>query len=157
MVPVLHLNPIAGARPVASLPVLGDDPLEPHPAGGGEQVRPDLATLERRHEDALLPAAQELVELPLAVEERGIPQVLAAERHQIEGIELCLVVVLVRMRASKSEMPWTSSTQISPSMMNWLWRIFSAVSTIQGKRQVQSSPLRESSLTFLPSRTIRPR
>ena len=31
-------------------------------------------------------------------EERSIPQVLAAERHQIEGVELCLAVVLVRMQ-----------------------------------------------------------
>jgi hypothetical protein len=61
MLPVLHLDPvIASAEPVRSLAALGHQAFESHATGGLEQIRPDLALLERRHEDALRPAAEEL-------------------------------------------------------------------------------------------------
>jgi hypothetical protein len=54
MLPVLHLDPAAeAAGTVGPMAVLGDQTLQPHAADGGEQVRPDLALLERRHLDAV--------------------------------------------------------------------------------------------------------
>ena len=54
MLPVLDLDPaIRAAAAVDTFPVLGDQPFQPHQAGVPEQVRPDLALLERRQVDAV--------------------------------------------------------------------------------------------------------
>jgi len=67
MFPVLDLKPmVASAWPVDALTMLGDQTLQPHPAGRLEQLGTDLALLERRHEDALGPPAEQLRQVGLA-------------------------------------------------------------------------------------------
>lgn len=154
MLPVLDLDPVvASAEPVRSPAVLRHQAFQPHAAGRTEQLRTDLALLERRHEDALHPAAEDLRQVVLAKVQRQLPQVVAIERQDVEGVELDVIVVFPGV-ALKSDTPSTFSTTASPSMMNWLLRIFSAVSAIQGYRLVQSWPPLENSRTRLPSRAF---
>jgi hypothetical protein len=56
-----------------------------------------LRTLERRDEDALGPPVQQLGEMVLALEQRLITEVIAIKRHDVEGVELSVVVVLARV------------------------------------------------------------
>jgi len=61
MFPVFDLDPVvASAWPVDALTMLGDQALKPHPAGSLEQLRPDLALREWRHEDSLGSPAERL-------------------------------------------------------------------------------------------------
>jgi hypothetical protein len=83
---VLDLDPFASAGAVAPRLLLGDDPLEPHAAGRCEKFGPDLAPLKRRYENTLSATAQKLVELTLAIEQRQVAQVLAADGDQVEGV-----------------------------------------------------------------------
>jgi hypothetical protein len=95
--------------------------------------------------------------LVLRIDSGSWPQILAAEREDVEGVELHLVIVPRECSALKSDTPSTPSTTASPSMTNCCSRFFSAASTIQGKRLVQSWPLRVISRTALPWRSTRRR
>lgn len=154
---VFDLDPFASAGAVAPRLMLGENPLEPHTAGRCEEFGPDLAPLERRNENTLSATSQELVELTLAVEERQIAQMLAADEDQVEGVKLGFLVVLVGMQGIEVGDALHIENADLASMTNCCCRIFRAVSTIQGNRQAQSSPLLDKTFTFLPSRTIRPR
>jgi hypothetical protein len=88
----------------------------------------------------------------------------SAERLGSEGSRLLDELVrLVAMPPSQQLWPASVNEEsladylkliASPSMMNWLLRIFSAVSAIQGYRLVQSWPPLENSRTRLPSRAF---
>lgn len=84
---------VAPAGSVGALTVLRDQPFEPHAARRVEQAGPDLALLERRHEDALWPPAQQLRQVGLAHEQGQAGEVIAAECEAVEGVELDLVIV----------------------------------------------------------------
>jgi len=65
---VLHLDPVAAsAGAEGALAVLGDQTLDTHAAGGVEQVWSDLSLLEGSDEDAIRPAAEQLLQV-------GLPQ-----------------------------------------------------------------------------------
>jgi hypothetical protein len=51
---------VAAAGAVDALAMLGDQTLKPHAAGSLEQLRPDLALREWRHEDSLGSPAERL-------------------------------------------------------------------------------------------------
>jgi hypothetical protein len=80
MLTVLHLEPVTRLRPVLPGAALGDQTLET------EQLRPDLTPLEGCNEDAIRPAAQELLQVRLAQVQRQIPQVIAVIRRQVERV-----------------------------------------------------------------------
>ena len=137
--------------------MLRDQPLKPHPAGSLEQVGADLALLEGRHENALGPARGGAAPDLSCAGAAAAGKIVAAERQAVEGIELDLVVVLARVKGVEVGDPVDPSTTASPSMMNWVFRIFRAVSTIHGYRLVQSCPPLENSRTRSPSRSTRSR
>jgi len=59
MLPVFDFDPAIGSSTaVNAVTVFRDQPLQPHQAGVPEQVRPDLALLERRQVDAVNAARQ---------------------------------------------------------------------------------------------------
>ncbi|GGI26728.1 hypothetical protein GCM10010987_40830 [Bradyrhizobium guangdongense] len=62
------------AAPVRPVPVLGDQPLQPHAAGGPEQVGADGAGLERRNEDAVRASGEQACEVGLAQAERKVSE-----------------------------------------------------------------------------------
>jgi len=76
MLPVLHLTQCLD-RPAQA--------LKPELTRLAKQVRPDLALLERRHEDAVRPARQEPREVRLANRQRQPAQIVAVERQDVEG------------------------------------------------------------------------
>ena len=137
--------------------MLGDQTLKPHAAGSLEQLRPDLALLERRHEDPLGPSPEKLREVGLAQVQRHPAEVVAVIRKAVEGVQLGLVVVPAGVQGVEVRDASTPSTTASPSMMNRVFRIFRAVSTIQGYRPAQSCPPLENSRTRSPSRSSRSR
>ena len=99
MTPVLHLDPmVASAVAVGASAMLGDQSLKAHAAGRLELIWPDLALLERCHEDALRPAAQQLRQVVLVKVQRQLPEVVAVQRQDVEGVELDLLVVLARVQ-----------------------------------------------------------
>jgi hypothetical protein len=83
MLPVLDLQPvIAPAGAVGALAVLGDDTLETHAAGGVEKVWPDLSLFEASDEDAIRPAAQQLLQVGLPQMQRQAGEVVAVIAKQ---------------------------------------------------------------------------
>ena len=66
----------------------------PSPAGDAEEVRPDLAALERVHEDVLGPARQQAFETGLA----EVQRLVVSLNQDVERAELGLVIMLARMR-----------------------------------------------------------
>ncbi len=96
---VFDLDPVVlPAAPIGAIAAFGNEPLEAHAAGGAKQVSTDLARLEWRYEYAIGPAAQRPRQVGLAQAQWQRPQVLAAEREGIEGLELHLVVVPARVQ-----------------------------------------------------------
>ena len=94
MRPVLHLDPMfRPASLIRPIPPLRHQTLQSHPAGGAKQVRPDLALLERCHEDAVWPSRQQAVEVGLAHRQRQGAQIVTIERQDVESVELDLVLV----------------------------------------------------------------
>ena len=86
MLPVLDLVPmIAPADAVGALTVLGDDALEAHVAGGVEQNGSDLSLLEGSDEDAVRPAAQQLLQVGLPQMQRQSGEVVAVTRAKLTG------------------------------------------------------------------------
>jgi PilZ domain-containing protein len=88
MASVLDLDPVllpaAAVRPIA---VLGDQPLEPHAAGSTVKIGADLASLERRHSDAVRSARQQALEIGLAQVQRQGAEVVA-ERASTRNVVL---------------------------------------------------------------------
>ena len=85
------LRPVALIGPV---PALRHQSLQSHAAGGAKQLRPDLALLERRDEDAVRPPRQQAGEVGLAQGQRQATEVVAIEGQDVEGVELDLFVLL---------------------------------------------------------------
>jgi len=95
MLSVLHLYPVLRpTRLIGPVPALRHQSLKLHVAGGAEQVRPDLAALERVDEDALGPAREQALKTGLAEVQRQIAQVVTALDEEVERSELHLLVVL---------------------------------------------------------------
>jgi hypothetical protein len=80
----------SGRRPI---PALRHQPFQAHVAGRPKKVRPDLACLERRDEDAVRPPCQQPRKIGLPQRQWESAQVLAVEGQYVEGIELHLVIV----------------------------------------------------------------
>jgi hypothetical protein len=99
VVAVLYLDPVLRAasliRPVTAL---RHQALKAHVAGGAEQVRADLAALERVDEDALGPAREQALKAGFAKVQWQLAQVVVALDQDVEGAELDLIVVLARMQ-----------------------------------------------------------
>ncbi|MCW2020162.1 hypothetical protein ACVILJ_001033 [Bradyrhizobium diazoefficiens] len=93
----------------------------------------------------------------LAQTRRQLAQIFAAERENVECVELHLVVVPARMLRVEVGHAVDAEHHASPSMMNCCSRFFSTASTIQGKRVVRSWPLRVNSRAVLPLRSTRER
>jgi hypothetical protein len=74
--------------------VLGDQTLETHAASGVEQVWPDLSLLEGSDEDAIRPAAQQLLQVGLAQMQGQAGEVIAVIRQAVESVELDLLIML---------------------------------------------------------------
>jgi len=64
---VLHLDPMPRpASLIGPVKALRHQALQPHVAGGAEQIGADLAPFERRDKDAVRPPRQEAFEIGLA-------------------------------------------------------------------------------------------
>jgi hypothetical protein len=83
MLPVLDLDPvIAPTAAVGALAMLRDQTFKPHAAGRLEQLRPNLALLEWRHEDPLGPPAEQLRQVRLAQVQRQSAEVSPSYARQ---------------------------------------------------------------------------
>jgi hypothetical protein len=80
MLAVLHLDPVLGSPgALGSIAPLRHHAFQTHVAGRAEQVWPDLASLERRYEDAVRPTREQPRQIGLADRERQAAQVLTIE------------------------------------------------------------------------------
>ena len=72
-----------------------------HLAGGAEEIRPDLAALERIDEEALGPAREQALKAGFAKVQWQLAQVVVALDQDVEGAELHLLVVMSGMERVK--------------------------------------------------------
>jgi hypothetical protein len=87
VLPVLDLQPvIARACAAGALAVLRDQTLKTHAAGGAERDGSDLSLLEWSDEDAIRPAAQQLLQVGLAQMQGQAGEVVAVIRQTVESV-----------------------------------------------------------------------
>jgi len=130
---VLDLDPVAGrAGAVSTVPAFRDQAFQHHGAGGLEQIGADLTLFERRKVDAVRPPCQEAGKVGLAQVQGKLPQIVAIQGKDVEGVELDLIVVLPAVEPVESEIPSTPRSTASPSRTNCLVRMRRAASTISG-------------------------
>jgi hypothetical protein len=99
MIPVFDLDPIRrSAGAVRTITALGHQAFEPELAGLPEQVRADLPALELGNENSFRTPRQQPRQVGLAQVQRLLPQIIALERQDVEGIELHVVVMSTRMQ-----------------------------------------------------------
>jgi hypothetical protein len=91
MTPVFNLDPVRrSAGAVWPVLMFRYQPLQAELAGLPEQVRADLALLILADENAVRPPRQQACKVVLAKVQGQLPQILAAKRQDIEGVELRL-------------------------------------------------------------------
>ena len=117
----------------------------------------DFAWLERSDEDAVGSPAQQLRQSVLALEPEQPSQVLSGQRQAVEGVELCPVVALAGVQGVEVRNPVDSEYDALAVNDELGLPFFLALSMIQGKRQVRSSPDLEWRRTSLQSRSRRAR
>jgi hypothetical protein len=89
---------------------LGDQPFQSHPAGRCEEIRTDLAALERIEEDALRPALQQPFEIGRRQQlARSSPPSTRISKAPSWTSSLCLP----ECSASKSELPSFADTLLT--------------------------------------------
>ena len=100
MLPVFVLDPVRrSSRTIWSVAVFRNQTLQPHQAGMPEQVRADLAPLERRQMDAVNTPRQKPRQIGLAHIQGKLAEILAVAHQHVEGVELDLVIVLAAVQA----------------------------------------------------------
>src|SRR4051794_21077662 len=82
------------AATIGPSPALADKPLKPQPACGIEEIRADLALLERVDEDTLGPPREQALQVGLAHRQGHVAQALTSFDDDVEGAELHLVIML---------------------------------------------------------------
>ena len=122
-----------------------------------EQVRPDLALLERRQVDAVDAARQQPRQVGLAHRQRQLAQILAVADQHVEGVELDLVIVLARVQAVEIGAAVDAEQhRLAVDDERCCFGFAARPRRSADSGSVQSWPLRVNSRTRLPSRwTIR--
>ena len=101
-------------------------------AGENHARATDILRFARFDEDPVRSSRQQPRKVGLAHRQRQSAEIVTGERHDVEGVQLHLLIVLAGMQRVESAKPSTLSTTASPSTTNCLDRFFSAASTIHG-------------------------